>query len=138
MKPVFSTVLFACGLGLTIPALADTWLIRDARVFDGEHMHAKRSVLVKDDKIADADFHGAAPAGAHIVDGAGRTLMPGLIDAHVHAYRHLELPLMFGVTTQIDMFTGVAAMQAVTEKMRTNANHGQADMYSAGTLVTAG
>ncbi|RFP13867.1 amidohydrolase [Duganella sp. BJB475] len=130
-------MLFACGLGLSIPALADTWLIRDARVFDGEQMHAKRSVLVKDDKIADADFRGSAPAGAHIVDGAGRTLLPGLIDAHVHAYRFFELPLMFGVTTQIDMFTGVEAMQQVSAKMRSNDNHGQADMYSAGTLVTA-
>ncbi|WP_254451993.1 CIA30 family protein [Duganella vulcania] len=137
MKPVFSTMLFACGLGLTLPALADTWLIRDARVFDGAQMHAKRSVLVKDDKIADADFHGAAPAGAHVVEGAGRTLLPGLIDAHVHAYRHLELPLMFGVTTQIDMFTAVETMQAMGAKMRANANHGQADLYSAGTLATA-
>lgn len=137
MKPVFSTLLFACGFGLTLPVLADTWLIRDARVFDGEQMHAKRSVLVKDDKIVDADFRGAAPAGARIVDGAGRTLLPGLIDSHVHAYRHLELPLMFGVTTQIDMFTGVDTMRMITEKMRANANHGQADMYSAGTLVTA-
>lgn len=137
MNPVLSKMLFACGLGLSIPALADTWLIRDARVFDGEQMHAKRSVLVKDDKIADADYHGSAPAGAHIVDGAGRTLLPGLIDAHVHAYRHLDLPLMFGVTTQIDMFTGVETMQQISAKMRGNDNRGQADMYSAGTLVTA-
>ncbi|MYM87861.1 amidohydrolase family protein [Rugamonas sp. FT82W] len=137
MKPVFSTLLFACGLGLTLPALAGTWLIRDARVFDGEQMHAKRSVLVTDDKIVDADFHGAAPAGARIVDGAGRTLLPGLIDAHVHAYRHLELPLMFGVTTQIDMFTGVDTMRMMSGKMRANDNRGQADMYSAGTLATA-
>jgi len=136
MNPVLSKMLFACGLGLSIPALADTWLIRDARVFDGEQMHAKRSVLVKDDKIVDADFRGRAPAGAHIVDGAGRTLLPGLIDAHVHAYRHLELPLMFGVTTQIDMFTGVATMQQMSAKMRSNDNRDQADMYSAGTLAT--
>jgi len=137
MKPVFSTLLFACGFGLTLPALADTWLIRDARVFDGEQMHAKRSVLVKDDKIVDADFRGAVPAGARIVEGAGRTLLPGLIDAHVHAYRHFELPLMFGVTTQIDMFTSVDTVRKMNEKMRANDNHGQADMYSAGTLVTA-
>ncbi|MCP2007708.1 CIA30 family protein [Duganella violaceipulchra] len=136
MNPVLSKMLFACGLGLSIPALADTWLIRDARVFDGVTMHARRSVLVKDDKIADADFHGGAPAGAHIVDGAGRTLLPGLIDAHVHAYRHLELPLMFGVTTQIDMFTGVATMQQISARMRGNDNRDQADMYSAGTLAT--
>jgi len=137
MKPVLSKVLFVCGLGLTIPALADTWLIRDARVFDGEQMHAKRSVLVKGDKIVDADFRGRAPAGARIVEGAGRTLMPGLIDAHVHAYRYLDLPLMFGVTTQIDMFTSVAVMQQMNQKMRNNDNRGEADVYSSGTLITA-
>ena len=137
MKPVLTNLLFACGLGLTIPALADTWLIRDARVFDGEQMHAKRSVLIKDDKIVDADFRGRAPAGAHIVDGAGRTLLPGLIDAHAHVFRFFDLPLMFGVTTQIDMFTGVPVMQEISAKMRRNDNHGQADMYSAGTLATA-
>ncbi|MGV7211120.1 CIA30 family protein [Oxalobacteraceae bacterium A2-2] len=136
MKPLLSTVLLSCGLGLALPALADTVLIRDARVFDGEQLHAKRSVLVKDGKIADADFRGAAPAGARIVDGAGRTLLPGLIDAHVHAYRYLELPLLFGVTTEIDMFTSVEVMQDISGKMRRGENHHQADVYSAGTLAT--
>lgn len=121
----------------TVPAWADTWLIQNARVFDGQRMHASRSVLVEGTKIADADFHGAAPAGAQIVDGTGRTLLPGLIDSHVHAYRHFELPLLYGVTTQIDMFTSVAIMQDATRRMRENRNADQADLYSAGTLATA-
>lgn len=121
----------------TVPAWADTWLIQNARVFDGQRMHASRSVLVEGAKIADADFHGAAPAGAKIVDGKGRTLLPGLIDSHVHAYRHFELPLLFGVTTQIDMFTGVSIMQDATRRMREGSNADQADLYSAGTLATA-
>ena len=137
MKSVLPKLMFACGLGLTLPALADTWLIRDTRVFDGERLHAKRSVLLKDDKIVDADFHGSAPAGAHIMDGTGRTLLPGLIDAHVHAYRFFDLPLMFGVTTQLDMFTSVEVMQEMNDKMRRHANHGRADTISAGTLITA-
>lgn len=112
-------------------------LVRDVRVFDGERAHERRSVLFDGGVIVDADFRGAPPAGARIVDGAGRTLLPGLIDAHVHAFRYLELPLLFGVTTQVDMFNGVQLMQEVSAAMATGKNGGRADMFSAGTLATA-
>lgn len=125
------------GMAGAAPALADAYLIRDVRLFDGQSMLAGRSVLIADGKIADADFHGATPAGTIEIAGAGRTLLPGLIDAHVHAYRYLDLPPLFGVTTQIDMFTGVAVLQDVTRKMAQGRNGGQADLFSAGTLATA-
>ncbi|MEW6761572.1 MAG: CIA30 family protein [Pseudomonadota bacterium] len=112
-------------------------LVRDVRVFDGERVHERRSVLFDGAVIVDADFRGAPPAGTRIVDGAGRTLLPGLIDAHVHAFRYLELPLLFGVTTQVDMFNGVQLMQEVSAAMATGKNGGRADMFSAGTLATA-
>lgn len=130
-------LLAALCASLTAPAKADTWLIQNARVFDGQRMHASRSVLVDGAAIADDDFRGKAPAGAKIIDGTGRTLLPGLIDAHVHAYRHHELPLLFGVTTQVDMFTGVSVMQDFTRRMQNGTNGGQADLFSAGTLATA-
>ncbi len=119
----------------SLPAPAAT-LVRDVRVFDGAQMHAKRSVLIDQGKIVSADFKGAAPAGATVIEGAGRTLLPGLIDAHVHAYQFAELPLLFGVTTQIDMFTGVPIMQAASARMARGDNKTQADLFSAGTLVT--
>ncbi|MES2150221.1 MAG: CIA30 family protein [Pseudomonadota bacterium] len=131
------TIALALGMGCCGAALAAQTLVRDVRVFDGERMLARRSVLIDGARIVDPDFHGALPAGARVVDGAGRTLLPGLIDAHVHAYRFFDLPLMFGVTTQIDMFTGVAVMQEITRKMKSGQNQGQADMFSAGTLATA-
>lgn len=131
------SLMFACGLSAALPALADSWLIQNVRVFDGERMHASRSVLLDGANIADDNYRGAAPAGARLVDGKGRTLLPGLIDAHVHAYRHMELPLLFGVTTQVDMFTGVSIMQETTRRMREGKNADGADLYSAGTLATA-
>ena len=136
-KRLMTSLALACSLAYSIPAMADKILIQDVRVFDGQRMHDRRSVLIDNDKIANADFHGAVPTGATVVSGAGRTLLPGLIDAHVHAWRHFELPLLFGVTTQIDMFTGVSVMQDITRKMKEGSNQGQADMFSAGTLVTA-
>ncbi len=128
---------FIIGLGVASALHAAPTLVQDVRVFDGERMHARRSVLIDGARIVNPDFKGKAPAGATLVDGAGKTLLPGLIDAHVHAYRHLALPLLFGVTTQVDMFTGVAVMQEVAKKMREGANNEQADLFSAGTLATA-
>lgn len=138
MKRIYlKTLVLMTGLGLSASVLAAATLVQDVRVFDGERMHARRSVLIDGATIVNADFKGKAPAGATVIDGAGKTLMPGLIDAHVHAYRHLELPLLFGVTTQVDMFTGVQVMQEVTRKMQGKANGHQADLFSAGNLATA-
>ncbi len=132
-----TTPLLALLLAAFSVSASAATLVRDVRVFDGQQMHAKRSVLIDQGKIVSANFQGALPAGTTVVDGNGRTLLPGLIDAHVHAYQHAELPLLFGVTTQIDMFTGVPIMQAATAKMARGDNKTQADMFSAGTLVTA-
>lgn len=135
--PALKTLIATAAALACSAALAGTTLVQDVRVFDGTQAHEHRSVLLRDGVIADADFHGQAPAGSRVVPGAGRTLLPGLIDAHVHAFRHLDLPLLFGVTTQVDMFTPVPVMREVTRAMAEGRNQGQADMFSAGTLVTA-
>ncbi|MGH8854498.1 MAG: CIA30 family protein, partial [Telluria sp.] len=94
-------------------------------------------VLFDQGVIVDADFRGAAPKDARVVNGAGRTLLPGLIDAHTHAFRFHELPVLFGVTTQVDMFTDIPSLTAAKQAMRDGGNHQHADLFSAGTLVTA-
>src|SRR5690606_24798377 len=81
-------------------------LFRDARVFDGERVHASADVLVRDGRIAAIGADLAAPAGATVVEASGMTLLPGLTDAHTHAFGDaLREALMFGVTTELDMFT---------------------------------
>ena len=47
---------------------------------------------------------GLVPGGAEVVDGAGCTLLPGLMDAHVHTSAPSLAPaLRFGVTTELEM-----------------------------------
>ena len=62
-------------------------LFRNVRVFDGksDHLTDPTSVLVKGNQIAaiGPDAVTATP-GAAVIEGEGRTLMPGLIDAHWH------------------------------------------------------
>jgi imidazolonepropionase-like amidohydrolase len=45
-------------------------------------------VLVQGDRIAEAGNSVKHPAGAEVLDLGDRTLMPGLIDAHVHLFLH--------------------------------------------------
>ncbi len=47
---------------------------------------------------------GEVPVGAAIINAQGATLMPGLIDAHVHTdFDGLRDALLFGVTTELEM-----------------------------------
>jgi imidazolonepropionase-like amidohydrolase len=130
-------VATAAILLMAASANAAPTLIQGVRVFDGERVHEHRSVLFDKGVIVDADFKGSAPQGVRVVSGAGRTLLPGLIDAHTHAFRFQELPVLFGVTTQIDMFTDVGMMKKAKQEMAEGHNHAHADLFSAGTLVTA-
>lgn len=65
------------------------------------------AVLVREGVIVDMGPSGslAVPAGAERIDGGGGTLMPGLIDAHVHVWDTPELAafLSYGVTTVRNM-----------------------------------
>jgi imidazolonepropionase-like amidohydrolase/ABC-type multidrug transport system permease subunit len=65
-----------------------TWLIQDARIFVGNGKVIENgSVLIKQGKIAQV-YEGAAPDAkklkAEKIDAAGKTVLPGLIDVHVH------------------------------------------------------
>ncbi len=65
-----------------------TFLIRNARLIIGDgNVIETGSVLVHDGKIQDV-FPGAGPdperIKADVIEGAGKTLLPGLIDVHVH------------------------------------------------------
>ncbi len=112
--------------------------IINVRVFDGEKVLPHRGVLLQHDRIV-ALLDGEAPAGAARLDGRGGTLLPGLIDAHVHTFdrKQLERSLTFGVTTALDMFTSPELLQKLQAEERAGAAKDRADLRSAGTLVTA-
>jgi len=81
--------LLACAIGASAfgqaPAPSVT-LIRNVRIFDGKsgNLSAPSNVLVRGNRI---ERISTAPIAAYgvTIDGGGRTLMPGLIDAHWHA-----------------------------------------------------
>ena len=103
---VCAAFVIAAAAPLPPAAQSGAFVIRNVRIFDGEKIIAANSVIVADGKIAAVGTDVVAPPEAQIIDGPGDTLLPGLIDAHVHAWNRevLEMGLVMGVTTELDMY----------------------------------
>src|SRR5437762_827260 len=63
-------------------------VLRGARIVSmkGDELIEKGDVLVTDNRIGCVAATCAAPAGARVIDVAGETIIPGLIDIHAHPW----------------------------------------------------
>ena len=63
-------------------------VFKNARIFDGTNAECAEGLFlrVSEGLIQEVSPHPVTDKGARVIDVAGRTLMPGLIDAHLHAY----------------------------------------------------
>ena len=76
--------------------------IVNARIFDGRTVLDTQTIVI--DGVQISAVGGEPPAGAEIIDAAGATLLPGLIDAHVHTNEQsLHSPCASRVTTELEM-----------------------------------
>lgn len=144
MRPLsFFTALAALALtvaaGQTAPPDAPPLVFENVRVFDGASLGEPTTVVVQDGLVAAVGDEAEAPDGAEVIDASGMTLLPGLIDAHVHAFtpQSLTQSFVFGVTTVLDMFTDEGFASAMRAEQEAGAASYRADLYSAGTLATA-
>ena len=119
--------------------VAQDVLIKDARVFDGQRVIPRASVLVRDGKIEKIGTHIRVPRNVHIVDGREKTLIPGLIDAHTHirSRRDLEQSAVFGVTTDISMLMDLQLAKAQKAEQNAKKASDRADLFSSGYVATA-
>lgn len=86
----FRTTFFFFFFALGVTAQPDSfYLLKPDAVFDGEQMHAGWTVLVKGETIeavGEAKFK--LPANTRIINLAGSTILPGLIEGHAHLFLH--------------------------------------------------
>ena len=76
--------------------------ICNARVFDGDRVLDGQNVVINGTVIQAVGR--TLPTGAVLVEAKGGTLLPGLIDSHVHTDMDgLRDALLFGVTTELEM-----------------------------------
>ena len=140
-------------------ARSDTFLIRGARIFVGDGKVIENgSVLVRSGKIAEV-YDGAGPdpktLRAETVEAAGKTILPGLIDVHVHLgapggfypdtskydaeksmLRNLAAYLYSGVTTVRSVGDGLDAVLKVRSRVSSGEVLGS-DLSTCGPLFTA-
>ena len=75
-------------------------MFTNVNVFDGvsDKLIRNANVVVTGNKITAVSTEDLAVIGGRVIDGGGRTLMPGLADTHVH--------LAFASSSQAQTFTG--------------------------------
>lgn len=106
-------------------------------MFDGRQVIPSTSVLITGGRIAAVHPGLPAPAGGKVIDGSGKTLLPGLIDAHGHATSAapfgLRDALVLGVTTELGMLD---LPEYVAQLKASHVDGQKAEYLSAGILVT--
>ncbi len=119
--------------------MTQSLVIQHARIFDGSTIIPDSTVVVQDGTIAAISDGSVIPASAQVIDAIGQTLLPGFIDAHTHIIfkEALREALIFGITTELDMFADYHLVAELKQQQATDQGRGIADVRSAGTLVTA-
>ncbi len=117
---------------------ANDFILRDVRVFDGARVLPNAQVLVIDGRIAAVGARVKTPQGVIEIDGSGKTVLPGLIDAHTHSWGEAQSDaLRFGVTAELDMLGDWNRLPELKRQRESLARTNQADLWSAGAAVTA-
>jgi imidazolonepropionase-like amidohydrolase len=103
-------------------AVENATLFLNVRVFDGRNaaLSPPSSVLVKGntiERVSTSSIDARAIANVTVIDGRGRVLMPGLIDAHRHAFM-AATPQMVLMTADPSYLHLLAGQQAEATLMR--------------------
>jgi imidazolonepropionase-like amidohydrolase len=80
-------------------------------------MTAPGEILVRGDRIVEVGTKVARPDGAEVIDLGDKTLMPGLIDAHVHLFLHPGAEDLQTVQESVPQRTLIAASAAKADLM---------------------
>lgn len=114
---VLTGLLMLYGSAMAMGQLAEPKqivVLRAAGMLDvaGGRLISPAEVLVEGDQIVEAGQHVTRPAGAQVIDLGDRTLMPGLIDAHVHLFLHPGAEDLQTVEESVPQRTLIAANAA--------------------------
>jgi imidazolonepropionase-like amidohydrolase len=104
------------------PAAGAVVALTNARVIDGTGAPAleRATIVIRNGRIEAVGASPAIPAGATRIDMAGKTIMPGMINAHGHAQKGLDpkIPIRDDLIRQLRMY----AAYGVTTVMSLGAN----------------
>jgi imidazolonepropionase-like amidohydrolase len=135
-----AAILSLCAFSMPVQPSGEALVFRNVDVFDGSRMIRRATVLVRDGMIRAVGSDIVIPPSTQIVEGKGKTLLPGLFDAHthlgvMHGEQFLRDALGFGVTTELEM-GGSDASLALRKKMAAGGFVDSADLRTAGIVIT--
>ncbi|MBO1113826.1 amidohydrolase family protein [Bordetella petrii] len=109
----------AAGAGAGHAPAAEPILLQNVRIFDGTsaRLSGPSSVLVRGGVIEKISGQPLSAEGARVIDGGGRTLMPGLIDMHWHSM-FVGVPVAVAMTADAGYLNIVAGIEAGRTLMR--------------------
>jgi imidazolonepropionase-like amidohydrolase len=129
---LISTVAFAADAPV---------LIQNATILTITNGTVKGSILLQDGKIAAIGDKVMAPAGAVVIDGAGKYVMPGIIDCHSHIMAEainegsVSVSSMVGIPDVLNP-EDIAIYRALAGGVTTaNILHGSANSIGGKTIV---
>lgn len=108
----------ALALAAAAPAIAGDVVVHAGRLIDGTSHDVRQrvTIVIKDDRIVSVEDGFVDRPGAQVIDLRDRTVLPGLIDTHVHMLIQLggQSPVVSAVTrTAYDnLLAGVANARA--------------------------
>lgn len=116
---VLSLVVTIFVSAQTLPTQQHAIVLHAARMLDVEHgqITSPGEVLVEGERIAEVGTTVSHPAGAETIDLGDVTLMPGLIDAHVHLFLHPGAEDLQTVVESVPQRTIIATLAAKADLM---------------------
>jgi imidazolonepropionase-like amidohydrolase len=126
--PAITLLLFCLSVFAQTTNLESYTLLKPDRVFDGEQMHTGWWVLVKGYHIEAVGEPSTIkqPSNVKVIDLAGSTLMPGLIEGHSHLFLH-----PYNETTWNDQ----VLTESRAERTARAVNHARATLMAGFTTV---
>jgi imidazolonepropionase-like amidohydrolase len=112
----------------------NSFVVSQVRVFDGERTLPNATLIVREGVIEAVAPDLTVPPELPEIDARGMTIMPGLIDSHVHLFPGAQADaLRFGVTTVLDMYHlgGRQAADAFRDQRESLAQTSEADTWTA-------
>lgn len=118
--PALTTLFVVCSLiSSAQPQTAHPVVLHAARLLDIENGQILRpgEVLVQGERIVEAGAKVTHPAGAETIDLGDATLLPGLIDAHIHLFLHPGAEDLQTVNESVPQRTILALLAARADLM---------------------
>lgn len=131
-----SILFFLMVLSASLTVAQGNFIVENVKVFDGESIIESISVKVENGIIVAISQSIKPSEGFSIIDGKGKTLLPALSNAHVHAWgkESLKEAAKAGVLNVMDMH-GVEPYQFAMRQLKDSTNY--ARYYVAGYAATA-